>query len=82
MYAVKQIRNRKIEWDIRGPVVYFTVYSQSRITTWSFTLDFNDYGHITGRYWRWQENYDSSIPDRIGDTISETIHGLIANMPR
>lgn len=34
-----------------GPIVYGTVKSQSQLSTWTFQIDFNDYGHITGSYW-------------------------------
>ena len=66
--AGKKIR-RISELTVEGPFVYGTVRSQSGISEWSFQLDFNDYGHITGSYWMTTDNSDSSIPDRLGHLI-------------
>ena len=56
-----------------GPVVYGTVESQSGISEWSFVIDFNDYGHITGEYWITSDNYDSEIPERVAEHIRKAI---------
>ena len=56
-----------------GAIVYGTVRSQSMLSTWSFQIDFNDYGHITGSYWITSENSDSTIPLHIAKDISESI---------
>lgn len=61
----------------KGPSVYGTVRSQSGISEWSFELDFNDWGHITGQYWERSENSDSQIPRLIGDRIKEEIEARI-----
>ena len=66
--AAKPIRRLKKIY-INEAVVYGTVLTQSGISTWSFQLDFNDYGHITGNYWMTSENDDSSIPERLALTI-------------
>ena len=60
-----------------GPVVYGSVRSQSGLTDWSFTLDFNDYGHITGTCWRTQDNEDSKIPNVLKERIQEEIRERI-----
>ena len=44
-----------------GTMVYGTVRSQSGISNWCFTVDFNDYGKLTGKYWISTENNDSNI---------------------
>lgn len=56
-----------------GPVVYGIVESQSGLSEWSFTIDFNDYGHITGEYWITTDNDDSIIPERVAGRIREAI---------
>jgi len=58
---------------VSGPFICGEVESQSGISTWKFTVDFNDYGKITGRYWIKSENKDSTIPNRIGDMISNQL---------
>lgn len=55
--------------NIVGPIISAAVYSQSGISSWQFTIDFNDYGRITGRYWISSNNDDSSIPSIIADNI-------------
>ena len=47
--SIKNIK-RLSETHIDGVILYGTVLSKSGISTWSFSIDFNDYGHITGRY--------------------------------
>lgn len=56
-----------------GPVVYGTFESNSGLSDWSFDIDFNDYGHITGTYWLSTDNSDSIIPERIANIISDAI---------
>ena len=55
---------RLIQLSTDGPVIYGTVESQSGISTWKFTVDFNNYGHVTGKYWLISENENSAIPSR------------------
>lgn len=55
----------------RGPIVYGTVYTQSRLSEWNFEIDFNDYGHITGSYWLSSDNDDSNVPKYIADNIKD-----------
>lgn len=73
---VLSIPRRKMrieEVKVEGPFVYGTVRSQSGISTWNFTLDFNDYGHITGRYWITSENTDSPIAQAFCDRICKKL---------
>lgn len=56
-----------------GPIVYGMVESQSGLSEWSFEIDFNDYGHITGEYWITTDNDDSKIPERVADRIKKAI---------
>ena len=68
---------KRLSVSIDGPIVYGTVRSQSGISTWNFTLDFNDWGHITGVYRAWSGNTDSDIPNRVGDQIKKEIEMLL-----
>jgi hypothetical protein len=51
-----------------------TVRTSSGINTWEFTIDFNDYGTLTGNYWmRYVENSDSQIPYNYAKQLSSAI---------
>ena len=67
----KQIKRLWVE--VNGHIVYGTVKAISGLSKWSFTLDFNDYGSITGRYWLQSDNQDSLIPKTLGNRIKEII---------
>lgn len=66
---IKRVKKATVE----GPFVYGEVESKSGLSTWSFCVDFNDYGHITGKFWITSQNDDSNIPNHIGELISQTI---------
>ena len=38
-----------------------------------FSIDYNDYGHITGKYWLRSENDDSPVPQVIAKKIRDAI---------
>lgn len=71
--AVDQIDEREIEIKVSGPIVCGVVRSIKGSTVWFFEVDFNDFGHITGRYWISSENNDSSVPYRIASLIEKQI---------
>lgn len=56
-----------------GPIVYGMVESQSGLSEWAFEIDFNDYGHITGKYWITTDNDDSKIPECVADRIKKVL---------
>lgn len=58
---------------IDGTVVRGTVQSQSGISEWTFTVDFNDYGKISGKYWISTTNSDSDIPKKVAENIKDGI---------
>ena len=58
---------------VDGTIIYGTVQSCSGITEWNFSIDFNDYGHITGQYWINSDNDDSVIPETIAQKVSSNI---------
>mgnify|MGYP000282311314 CR=1 FL=1 len=60
---------------VEGPVVHGTVRSQSGLNIWTFKIDFNDYGHVTGNYWIYSDNSDSDIPKFFANKIQESIYG-------
>ena len=74
--ACKTVK-RVSKFSIEGPVVQCVVRSQSGISEWSFIIDFNDYGNITGKYWITNENADSKIPSIIAERIKEDINNLV-----
>lgn len=73
--AGKRIKRIK-DVTIIGTVIYCTVESQTGYSDWDFREDFNDWGHVTGTYWKCTENCDSNIPKYFGDMVSEDIHQL------
>ena len=59
--------------EIKGASISCTVDSQTGSSSWNFSVDFNDWGHITGTYWLKRENPTSSIPDHFANEISSQI---------
>ena len=74
--AAKTIRRLKV-LEIDGPVVKCSVRSTSGISTWEFTLDFNDYGEITGNCWTDTENEDSRIPSVLRERIQDELDAFM-----
>ena len=70
--ACKSVK-RVSSFSVEGPVISAIVRSQSGISSWNFTIDFNDYGNITGKYWINKENSDSKIPLVIAQRMQEEI---------
>ncbi len=64
------------KFTTEGPIIHATVLSQSGISEWHFSIDFNDYGKITGKHWITKENADSKIPDKIAERIEEDLKKL------
>lgn len=65
--------------DINNGLISVDVLSQSGISRWSFEIDFNDYGSITGRYWLESENKDSNIPKNIAKSIANSIKNKLGD---
>ena len=75
-FIVKKTCNhikRLVDYRIEGPIIYGQICSQSGATIWKFKIDFNDYGHLTGRYWLTNENPDSTIPHTTAIRIQRMI---------
>lgn len=77
--TVKRINKKRINIEVYGAKVYGTVTSQSGLTEWDFTIDFNDYGSVTGTYWLWAENEDSLIPENIAEEMQAKIEDLLCD---
>lgn len=74
--AAKKIK-RITSLIVNGPELNGVVTSKSGISNWNFTVDFNDYGHLTGRYWISSNNDDSGIPLALAKKIAEEIENRI-----
>lgn len=68
--------------DVRidGLDVTLQVRSNSGLSRWSATIDFNDYGRLTGKYWLTSENHDSVVPRHFAEEmqrqiVSRRVHG-------
>lgn len=76
-YSAKIIK-RITQVSIHGTTIYCTVKSKTGLSTWEFNVDFNDWGHITGSYWKWSENFDSDIARIYGHYVSGEIHSILS----
>ena len=75
--AISGIKRKKMEISISGPIIKGVVVSQSGLSRWSFSIDFNDYGKISGKYWIKSENNDSTIPKHIAEEIKAKIEKIV-----
>ena len=73
--AIKRIN----DFSINDTVIRARVRSQSGISEWRFTVDFNDYGKITGNYWLNSKNNDSQIPKSVAENIKKSIIYVLNN---
>ena len=73
-------RIRRLSVLVNGAKVYGEVESQSGTSTWTFVVDFNDEGRITGN-WEMKAlgNYDSSIPQRFAEQMEREILYILNN---
>lgn len=71
--AVNSIKGKKIEISVKEAVIRGLVQSNTGLSTWMFSIDYNDYGHITGKYWLRSENDDSPVPQVIAKKIRDAI---------
>ena len=75
--AAKRIRKRYLKVRVEGSLVSGSFDSQSGLNTYSFSIDFNDYGKLTGKYWLRSDNADSAIPVRLASTVREEIEARL-----
>ncbi len=69
MISIKPMKRKFSKLEIANGKIYGTIISQSGISEWRFIVDFNDFGKLTGKYWLFTENSDSSIPKRVAETV-------------
>lgn len=74
--AQKRIKRIK-KVEINNATIMCTVESQTGYSTWNFYVDFNDWGHITGVFWRSSDNIDSNIPKYFEEMVSSEICELL-----
>lgn len=65
--------NRIKEITVKAAVVRGTVLSLNKLSTWTFRINFNDQGRLTGHYTIISENDDSTVPKRLAEEISKEI---------
>ena len=70
--------DRISETTVDEAIVYCTVQSLSKLSEWYLKLDFNDFGHLSGRYWISSDNEDSNIPKH----VAENIRSMILSYPK
>ena len=73
IHASKKIK-RINNISVNGCIIYCNVESQTGCSDWDFSVDFNDWGHLTGTYWIKTDNNDSLIPEHYGKIVSGWIH--------
>ena len=73
VYRVAEQFNDIVDIKVDGPIVRCRVLPTGYKIGWSFELDFNDYGRLTGAWWSSSEDYDSSIPRTMADRIGHEI---------
>lgn len=78
--SIKPIKNRIKTIHVCNGIVTGTVVSITGLSEWTFTLDFNDYGSLTGRFWVKTENSQSNIPQRLGTVIKMQVEKLLFDM--
>ena len=64
---------------INGLVVSLDVSPISRLGSWTAEIDFNDYGHLTGRYWLVTATPDSAIPKNFAGMVGQEIARRTSN---
>lgn len=78
MFITRDLQARKIKRvksvSVRSAVIYRNVESQTGYSDWDFSVDFDNWGHVTGTYWTQTDNDDSSIPHHYGQMVSGWIH--------
>ena len=71
--AAHRLKKKKVLVWVRNATIFGRVDSQSGLSQWKFSADFNDHGRITGEYRIWSENEDSLIPRRVAESVREAL---------
>lgn len=75
--SMKRIKRIK-QLSIHEATISCVVESQSGYSDWQFHVDFNDWGHLTGKHWVSSENIDSIIPNHFGNSLESSILLLLS----
>ena len=82
-YEFEQIANnvakqfsRIKEVTVGNGVIICKVESLTGYSDWYFSVDFNNWGHIQGRYWWHTDNNDSNICEAYGDQVQKELRQL------
>lgn len=59
--------------SVKGHIVKCKVTAQSGLSTWSFIVDFDSYGHLSSKYTVHSENEDSDIPSIFAERVAQRI---------
>lgn len=70
---------KKLEVRVEGPIINGVVHSHSGGSRYKFQLDFNDFGHITGKYWVLLNEVPESSPKvkTFAEDIKEKIETIL-----
>lgn len=72
-------KNKRIKSvTIQGAIIYCIAESKTGFSTWGFSVDFNDWGHVTGIYWTKTDNDQSTLPRYYAQMVSQSIHDYLS----
>ncbi|MBO0443665.1 hypothetical protein [Vagococcus fluvialis] len=74
--SAKGIKRLKII-EVIGLEIKCSVKSSSGLSIWNFSGDFYDYGNLTGKYWLYSDNDDSTIPELFMSKVVSKIQDVI-----
>ncbi|UDM80402.1 hypothetical protein [Vagococcus fluvialis] len=74
--SAKGIKRLKII-EVIGLEIKCSVKSSSGLSIWKFSGDFYDYGNLTGKYWLYSDNDDSTIPELFMSKVVSKIQDVI-----
>ena len=76
-HSVADEMERVRQITINGAIIKGLAESHSGRTTWWFTVDFNNWGHITGTRWTWSQKENSNLAEKYGDRVAEKIKSVL-----
>lgn len=77
VHAVAKRTPRVKQAVVNGMKATLHVRSNSGLSTWTAEVDFNDYGHLTGKYWMRTENADSLIPEHFAQELKAQVESRV-----
>ncbi|MCQ2979582.1 MAG: hypothetical protein MJ245_07285 [Clostridia bacterium] len=54
-------------------IISVKVGSQKGLSKWDFLVDFNNWGHLTSKYWLYSDNDDSTIPRNFAEMVKSEV---------